>query len=173
MAFAGIEYLHEGLPEPIVHQNISAANILLDQENKPHLSDCALHRIMADDIVYSLLKSSAAMGYLAPEYATTGRLTLESDVFAFGKVIFQLLTGITKRNNSSLPHSTIKSLVEFSRVEDFIDPSLNGQYSIVQATNLAKIALACTSEVPDQRPSMSAVLRRFETEINPEMLANC
>ncbi|GLJ54351.1 hypothetical protein SUGI_1166800 [Cryptomeria japonica] len=168
-----IEYLHEGLPEPIVHQNISAANILLDQENKPYLSDCALHRILADDIVYSLLKSSAAMGYLAPEYATVGRLTLKSDVFAFGKVIFQLLTGITKNNNSSLPHSTIKSLVEFSKVEDFIDPSLNGQFSVVQAMNLAKIALACTNEVADQRPSMSTVLHRFESEINQEMLGIC
>ncbi|KAH9321968.1 hypothetical protein KI387_016607, partial [Taxus chinensis] len=167
----GIEYLHEGLAEPIVHQNISAANILLDQEKKPHISDCALHRILADDIVYSILKASAALGYLAPEYATVGRLTIKSDAYAFGKVIFHLLTGTTKNNSnldnssSSLLYSSIKSLVESGRVEEFMDPNLNGNYSVLEATNMAKIALACTSELAYERPAMNTVVRQLETGI--------
>jgi len=169
----GIKYLHHGLAEPIVHQNISAANILLDQHLGPHLSDCALQRLFADDIVFSILKASAAMGYLAPEYATVGRLTLQSDIYAFGKILLQLLTGVAKdisRDNpsTSSAHCSIKTLVECGKVEEFMDPRLNGKYSVVEATNMAEIALACTSELASERPPMNAVVQRFETGINQE-----
>lgn len=169
----GIEYLHHGLPEPIVHQNISAANILLDQHLSPHLSDCALQRLFADDIVFSILKTSAAMGYLAPEYATVGRLTLESDIYAFGKILLQLLTGGRKdisHNNpsTSSAHRSVKTLVESGKVEEFMDPRLDGKYSVAEATSLAEIALACTSELASERPPMDTVVRRFETGINQE-----
>lgn len=82
--WAGIEYLYEGISKAVVHQNISAEKILLDQHLNPLLSDCGLHKLLADDIVYSILKSSAGVGYLALEYTTVGRLTEESDVYAFG-----------------------------------------------------------------------------------------
>jgi len=169
----GIEYLHHRLAEPIVHQNISAANILLDQDFSPHLSDCALQRLFADDIVFSILKTSAAMGYLAPEYATVGRLTLQSDIYAFGKILLQLLTGVIKdmsRDNSSTSsvHCSLKTLVECGKVEEFMDPRLDGKYSVAEATNLAEIALACTREIASERPPMDAVVQRFETGINQE-----
>jgi hypothetical protein len=76
-----------------VHQNISADKILLDHHLAPRLSVPGLHKLLADDVVFSALKASAAMGYLAPEYAATGRFTDKSDVFAFGVVVLQVLTG--------------------------------------------------------------------------------
>jgi serine/threonine protein kinase len=63
----------------------------------PHLSNAGVHKLLADDIVFSALKSSAAMGYLAPEYTTTGRFTEKSDIYAFGVLTLQILTGTTKK----------------------------------------------------------------------------
>lgn len=152
----GIEYLHEGISKAVVHQNISAEKILLDQHLNPLLSDCGLHKLLADDIVYSILKSSAGMGYLAPEYTTVGRLTEKSDVYAFGIILLQLITGETRINVSS-----IRPLVQSGRPDEFIDITLGKKYSKEEASNLARIALDCTSEVVAQRPPISVVLQKL------------
>ena len=80
----------------IVHQNISAASVLIDQRNRPLLSDSGLHKLLTNDTVFSTLKDSAAMGYLAPEYSPTGRFTEKSDIYAFGVLLFQILSGFEK-----------------------------------------------------------------------------
>ena len=106
---AALHFMHRGTEEIVVHQNLSAANVLLDENFNAYLADAGLHRILADDIVYSVLKASAARGYLAPEYVTTGRRQTEkSDVYALGVVLLQLLTGKSNvlgidhiRNNTS------------------------------------------------------------------------
>ena len=69
---AGIEYLHSARPSKpaLVHQNISADKVLLDYAYRPLISGCGLHKLLVDDLVFSTLKASAAMGYLAPEYTT-------------------------------------------------------------------------------------------------------
>ncbi|KAE8736476.1 Detected protein of unknown function [Hibiscus syriacus] len=90
----GIAYLHEyKVNKPaLVHQNISAKNVLLDHRFNPKLSDSGLHNILTIDIVFGVHKASAAMGYLAPKYANTVRFTEKNDVYAFGVVVFQVLS---------------------------------------------------------------------------------
>ncbi|KAK9103292.1 hypothetical protein Sjap_020546 [Stephania japonica] len=151
----GIEYLHSSKPSKpaIVHQNISAEKILIDQWFKPLLSDSGLHKLLADDIVFSTLKASAAMGYMAPEYTSTGRFTQKSDLFAFGMIIFQILSG--KR----MVTASMKLAAESNRFEEFIDASLGGRFSESEAASLAKIALNCTHEYPSQRPTIEAVIQ--------------
>ena len=78
-----------------------------------------------DDIVYSILKSSTGMGYLALEYTTVGHITEKSDVYAFGIILLQLLTGETRINSSS-----IRSLVKSGRLDEFIDITLGKEYSM-------------------------------------------
>ncbi|XVE76960.1 hypothetical protein DITRI_Ditri13aG0022800 [Diplodiscus trichospermus] len=153
----GIGYLHgsNGSKPPLVHQNISAEKVLIDIWSNPLLSDSGLHNLHANDIVFSTLKASAAMGYLAPEYTTTGRFTEKSDVYAFGMIVFQILSG--KRKITQL----IRHAAESSRVEDFIDMNLEGNYSDSEATKLGRIALLCTHESPTQRPSMDNVIQEL------------
>ncbi|XVF79874.1 hypothetical protein PTKIN_Ptkin15bG0025200 [Pterospermum kingtungense] len=153
----GIWYLHgsKGSKPGLVHQNISAEKVLIDNRYNPLLSDSGLHKLLADDIVFSTLKASAAMGYLAPEYTTTGRFTEKSDVYAFGMIVFQILSG--KRKITQL----IRHAAESCKVEDLIDMNLEGNYSAAEATKLGRLALLCTHESPNQRPSMDNVIQEL------------
>ncbi|CAM0881451.1 unnamed protein product [Alopecurus aequalis] len=151
----GIGYLHSNRANkpPLVHQNISADKVLVDYTYKPLISGSGLHKLLVDDLVFSTLKASAAMGYLAPEYTTVGRFTEKSDVYAFGVIVFQILTG--KRKTMQLPF-------ESGSVDELIDGNLKGCYSATEAAKLAKIALVCTSENPDQRPTMEELLQELD-----------
>ncbi|GAA0158705.1 hypothetical protein LIER_15658 [Lithospermum erythrorhizon] len=153
----GIDYLHvsKGSKKALVHQNISAEKVLIDQRYKPLLSGSGLHKLLADDIVFSRLKSSAAMGYLAPEYTTTGRFTEKSDIYAFGMIILQILSG--NRKITQLHHHG----AELGRLEDFVDVNLGGKFSAFEAAKLGKIASLCTHEFADQRPTMAIVMQEL------------
>ncbi|KAG9155592.1 hypothetical protein Leryth_024350 [Lithospermum erythrorhizon] len=153
----GINYLHgtKGSKKALVHQNISAEKVLIDQCHKPLLSDSGVHKLLADDIVFSRLKSTAAMGYLAPEYTTTGRFTEKSDVYAFGMIVLQILSG--KRKITQLHRHG----AELGRLEDFVDINLGINFSAFEAAKLGKIALLCTHEFADQRPTMEIVMEEL------------
>ncbi|OEL19591.1 Cysteine-rich receptor-like protein kinase 5 [Dichanthelium oligosanthes] len=154
----GIEYLHSTRPSKpaLVHQNISADKVLLDYTYRPLISGCGLHKLLVDDLVFSTLKASAAMGYLAPEYTTVGRFSEKSDVYAFGVIVLQVLTGKRKV-------STTTTQLPDGDVEELVDGNLQGSYSATEAAKLAKIALACTSENPGQRPTMEELLQELGT----------
>ncbi|GJN18578.1 hypothetical protein PR202_gb05750 [Eleusine coracana subsp. coracana] len=158
----GIEYLHStrpNKPRPLVHQNISADKVLLDYTYKPLISGCGLHKLLVDDLVFSTLKASAAMGYLAPEYTTVGRLSEKSDVYAFGVIVLQVLTGKRKTRTTQPPSPASDN----SDVDELVDANLRGSYSPAEAAMLAKIATACTSEDPDRRPTMTELLQELGT----------
>ncbi|KAL4347995.1 hypothetical protein GQ457_17G026030 [Hibiscus cannabinus] len=154
----GIAYLHEyKVNKPaLVHQNISAENVLIDHRFNPLLSDSGLHNILTIDIVFGALKASAAMGYLAPEYANTGRFTEKSDVYAFGVVVFQVLSG--KQKITNLVRLGAESCCRF---QDFIDPNLHGRFFEYEVAKLARIAWLCTHDSPIERPSMEEVVQEL------------
>ncbi|CAL4963028.1 unnamed protein product [Urochloa decumbens] len=156
----GIEYLHSTRPgkPALVHQNISADKVLLDYTFRPLISGCGLHKLLVDDLVFSTLKASAAMGYLAPEYTTVGRLSEKSDVYAFGVIVLQVLTG-----RSKVATTTAMAAQLPGDVGELVDGNLQGNYSAAEAAMLAKVAVACTSEDPDHRPTMEEVLQELGT----------
>lgn len=153
----GIAYLHAHKPNkaPLLHQNISAAKVLIDQRFNPLLYQSGLHRLLTNDVVFSLLKASAAMGYLAPEYMSTGRFTEKSDVYAFGMIVFQILSGKQKVDHS------MRLAAESCRFQEFIDANIHGRFFEYEAAKLAKIASLCTNESPYDRPSMDAVIHEL------------
>ncbi|MBA0680555.1 hypothetical protein Goari_012247, partial [Gossypium aridum] len=153
----GIGYLHksEVSKPPIVHRNISVEKVLIDHQFSPLIADSGLHKILADDIVYSALKVSAAMGYLAPEYVTTGRFTEKTDIFAFGVIILQILSGKLQLTSS------MRLGAECSRFEDFVDANLKGEFSEPMAAKLGEIALRCTNQHPNDRPCMETIIKEL------------
>ncbi|XP_054810043.1 probable leucine-rich repeat receptor-like protein kinase At5g63930 isoform X2 [Prosopis cineraria] len=153
----GIGYLHsnETNNPTIIHQNISVEKVVLDLQFNPLIMDAGLPKLLADDAVFSALKVSAAMGYLAPEYITTGRFTEKSDIYAFGVIILQVVSGKT------VVGSSIRMAVESFRFEDFVDTNLKGRFTKSEAAMLARLAVMCTHELPDQRPTMVEVIQEL------------
>ncbi|KAF5729911.1 LRR receptor-like serine/threonine-protein kinase [Tripterygium wilfordii] len=158
----GIEYLHrsEGTKPAIVHQNLSVEKVLLDQQFNPLIADSGLSKILADDMVFSALKTSAAMGYLAPEYVTTGRFTERSDVYAFGVMVLQIISGKQLLTNS------MRLGAASCTFENFVDTDLKGNFSQSEVAVLAKLALLCTNENPEQRPTMETMIQELNSVVS-------
>lgn len=154
---SGIAYLHrQEVDKPaMVHKNISVEKILIDHQFNALISNTGISGLLADDIIFSSLKTSAAMGYLAPEYITIGRFTEKSDIYAFGVVIFQILSGTRKLSASLLLEA------EVCKFEDFIDKNLKGNFCVAEATKLANLALSCTNELPLNRPTIEDLIKEL------------
>ncbi|PON53776.1 Tyrosine-protein kinase [Parasponia andersonii] len=151
----GIQYLHssEANRPAMIHQNISAEKVLIDHQFNPLISDSGLPKLLADDIVFSALKTSAAMGYLAPEYITTGRFTEKSDIYAFGVIVLQVVSGQFMLTKS------IRMAAKSSKFEDFVDANLKGEFPESEAAKLGELGLACTHELPEERPNVEEVIQ--------------
>lgn len=154
LPLSGIAYLHsEETGKPVmVHQNLSVEKVLIDERYTPLISDSGLLKLLTEDATFSALKVSAALGYMAPEYVTTGRFTEKSDGYAYGVIILQILSGKSKLGN------LMQLAAESSRLEDFIDRNLAGEFIHSEVGKLTEIALLCTNEDPEQRPSMEVVI---------------
>lgn len=154
---SGICYVHrsKGKKPALVHQNISAEKVLLDHWNNPLLADSGLHQLLVNDILFSKLKSAAAMGYFAPEYTTTGRFTDKSDVYAFGVLVFQILSGKT------LINPTIRKGAEAGKLDEFIDSNFDGDFPELEAERLGRLAVLCTHDSPSLRPSMEDIVKEL------------
>ncbi|EPS61496.1 hypothetical protein M569_13300 [Genlisea aurea] len=152
------EYLHRDVPEKprIVHKNISAEKVVLDENWNPLILDSGLRKILADDVVYSAIKVSAALGYMSPEYITTGKFTEKSDVYAFGVIVLQVLSGRKILSNSA------RAAAEAGNWEDLLDPNLEtNSLHPNEAAMLAKLAVDCTDEIPENRPTMADVVEEL------------
>ncbi|KAH9619193.1 hypothetical protein KSS87_013036 [Heliosperma pusillum] len=154
----GLHYLHEENPSkpPLLHQNISAEKILIDDQFNPLILDSGIRKILADDTIFSALKLSAAMGYLAPEYITTGRFTEKSDVYAFGVIVLHVICGKQQLTNA------MRTQAESSKLEDFVDQTLSGNFSVSEAAKMVKLGLWCIHELPGQRPNMREVVEELD-----------
>ncbi|ESW12935.1 hypothetical protein PHAVU_008G154200 [Phaseolus vulgaris] len=153
----GMDYLHrkKGRQHGRVQENISAENIVLDSGYKALIGDSGLHNILEDDVVFSALKGSAGMGYLPPEYRRSGGLSEKSDVYAFGVIVFQVLSG--KRDMRQLN-------LESGSLKDIVDENLEGMFSESEAAKLRRVALLCTHDSPHLRPSMDTLMLQLDAQ---------
>ncbi|WOL12461.1 protein STRUBBELIG-RECEPTOR FAMILY 6 isoform X1 [Canna indica] len=155
-----LEYLHEVCSPSVVHRNLKSSNILLDTEFNPHLSDCGLESLVPNAQAYEL-----NMGYNAPEVAMSGQYNLKSDVYGFGVVMLELMTG-RKPFDSSRPRSE-QSLVQWATpqlhdidaLERMVDPALKGLYPSKSLSRFADIIALCVQSEPEFRPPMSEVVQ--------------
>ncbi|XP_041001182.1 protein STRUBBELIG-RECEPTOR FAMILY 7-like [Juglans microcarpa x Juglans regia] len=158
-----LEYLHEGCSPSVVHKNIKSANILLDAELNPHLSDCGLasHIPNADQV----LNQNAGSGYSAPEVAMSGQYTLKSDVYCFGVVMLELLSGrkpfdsTRPRSEQSLVRWATPQLHDIDALGKMVDPALKGLYPVKSLSRFADVVALCVQPEPEFRPPMSEVVQ--------------
>ncbi|KAK8711126.1 hypothetical protein V6N13_146422 [Hibiscus sabdariffa] len=168
-AARALAYLHEGFKVQITHRSFKPSDVLLDDKFNPKLSDFGLAREgpMAGDEHVST-RVMGTYGYAAPEYVATGRLSYKSEVWSFGVVLYEILSG--KRSIDVNRPSSEQSLVEWvkqfpadgERFGSIMDPGLGNQYTIGAAREIAKLANICLSTSRKERPKMSEVVERLE-----------
>ncbi|KAG4145409.1 hypothetical protein ERO13_D05G095600v2 [Gossypium hirsutum] len=164
-AARGLAYLHEEMDFQLIFRDFKTSNILLDEDFNAKLSDFGLARQgPLEGFGHVSTSVVGTVGYAAPEYVQTGRLTAKSDVWSFGVVLYELITG-RRALERNLPRSEQKLLEwvkpyisDSKKFHLIIDPRLEGQYCIKSAQKLASLANKCLMKNPKSRPKMSEVV---------------
>ncbi|KFK28787.1 hypothetical protein AALP_AA7G048200 [Arabis alpina] len=162
-----LEYLHEVCLPSIVHRNFKSANILLDEELNPHLSDSGLAALTPNTERQVSTQVVGSFGYSAPEFALSGVYTVKSDVYTFGVVMLELLTGRKPLDSSrtraeqSLVRWATPQLHDIDALSKMVDPSLNGMYPAKSLSRFADIIALCIQPEPEFRPPMSEVVQQL------------
>ncbi|GMH26203.1 hypothetical protein Nepgr_028046 [Nepenthes gracilis] len=171
-AARGIAYLHEDCHPRIIHRDIKSSNILLDNNFEARVSDFGLAKLAMDADTHVSTRVMGTFGYLAPEYATSGKLTEKSDVYSFGVVLLELITG-RKPVDATQPLGD-ESLVEWARpwlshaletgkFEGLVDPRLGKNYVESEVFRMIEAAAACVRHSSTKRPRMRQVVRAFDS----------
>ncbi|CAI5533002.1 unnamed protein product [Closterium sp. Naga37s-1] len=166
-AAKGLAYLHEDCHPRIIHRDIKSSNILLDQQYEAQVADFGLAKLATEGATHVSTRVMGTFGYLAPEYAMSGKLTDKSDVFSFGVVLLELVTGRKPVDTTQPPGK--ESLVEWSRpllasnqVDVLVDARLEGQYDEEEMERAIATAALCVRHSANLRPKMGQVVRLLE-----------
>ncbi|XP_022934861.1 receptor-like serine/threonine-protein kinase ALE2 isoform X2 [Cucurbita moschata] len=168
-AARGLAYLHEDSQPCVIHRDFKASNILLENNFHAKVADFGLAKQAPEGRAnYLSTRVMGTFGYVAPEYAMTGHLLIKSDVYSYGVVLLELLTG-RKPVDMSQP-SGQENLVTWARpilrdkerLEELPDPRLGGKYPKEDFVRVCTIAAACVAPEAGQRPTMGEVVQSLK-----------
>ncbi|KAL5569836.1 hypothetical protein UlMin_026411 [Ulmus minor] len=173
----GLDHLHSGLQNPIIHGNLKSKNILLDRNFQPYVSDSGLHLLLNPTAGQEMLESLASQGYKAPELIKMKEASERTDVYSFGVILLELLTGKEPINeNPTAPEEDfylpnfLRNAVLGQRVQDLFHPNIllpsNGDEEIPvseeRVLKFFQLAMACCSPSPSLRPTMKQIVWKLE-----------
>uniref|UniRef100_A0A1D1ZA17 Putative leucine-rich repeat receptor-like serine/threonine-protein kinase At3g14840 n=1 Tax=Anthurium amnicola TaxID=1678845 RepID=A0A1D1ZA17_9ARAE len=172
----GLVFLHEEVQPHIVHRDIKASNILLDEDLNAKISDFGLAKLLPSNVTHVSTRVAGTIGYLAPEYAISGRLTRKVDIYSFGVLLLEIVSGRCNTNariptEDQLLEKTWE-LHERNELVSIVDPTLNGDFDAEEVCRFLKVGLLCTQDTPKLRPSMSTVVLMLtgEMDVNLETI---
>ncbi|KAJ3708659.1 hypothetical protein LUZ61_012364 [Rhynchospora tenuis] len=180
----GLAYLHHECLEWVIHCDVKPENILLDEEFEPKITDFGLVKLLnRNSCGQELSRIHGTRGYIAPEWASNLSITGKADVYSYGVVLLEILRGV-RISDWVLQDGEEEDQVEmiFGRwviikeklkkngqkspcvwVEELIDPTLNGNFNLVEASTMVKVALSCVEEERSRRPNMADVVHMLES----------
>ncbi|KAJ9692197.1 hypothetical protein PVL29_011326 [Vitis rotundifolia] len=168
----GLEYLHNGCKPPIVHRDMKSSNILLNETLEAKIADFGMSRDLATESG-SLISTVPAgtPGYLDPEFQSTGILNKKRDVYSFGIVLLELITGQPAIKNPGNIHifGWVSPMIKRGDMRSIVDPRLQGAFNANSAWKALEIALACVALTGMQRPDMSHVLEDLKECLEMEV----
>lgn len=173
---SGLLYLHEGYEQIVIHRDVKASNVLLDDELNGKLGDFGLAKLYEHGSNPGTTRVVGTLGYLAPELPKTGKATTSSDVYAFGAFLLEVACG--RRPIESNVSQEELVLIDWvwekftqGRLFDVVDIRLNDKYKEDEMLVVLKLGLICSNDVPMARPNMRQAVRYLDGEAElPEVL---
>ncbi|TYG36438.1 hypothetical protein ES288_D13G065800v1 [Gossypium darwinii] len=167
-AARGIAYLHDHCNPKIIHRDLKAADILLDEEFEAVVGDFGLAKLMDYKNTHVTTAVRGTMGHIAPEYLSSGRASEKTDVFGYGIMLLELITGQKAADLARLANDDVmlldwvEGLLKDEKLETVVDSDLQGNYIKEEVEQLIQVALLCTQSTPVGRPKMAEVVRMLD-----------
>ncbi|TMW96884.1 hypothetical protein EJD97_006608 [Solanum chilense] len=164
----GLVYLHEQCDPKIIHRDVKAANILLDEEFEAVVGDFGLAKLLDHRDSHVTTAVRGTVGHIAPEYLSTGQSSEKTDVFGFGILLLELITGQKAvefgrgANQKGVMLDWVKKLHVEKKLNLMVDKDLKNNFDGIELEEMVQVALLCTHFIPTYRPKMSEVLRMLE-----------
>ncbi|KAF8715746.1 hypothetical protein HU200_026692 [Digitaria exilis] len=163
----GLEYLHKGCNPPLIHRDVKATNILLNEKLEAKIADFGLSKAFNHDnsTQFTINSLVGTPGYLDPEYYATRNPTTKSDVYSFGVVLLELVAGEPAIVRDPEPTNIIdwaRRRLARGNIEGVVDARMRGDHDVNSVWKVAELALRCTVQPSSQRPAMADVVAQLQ-----------
>ncbi|KAL2460138.1 putative receptor-like serine/threonine-protein kinase [Abeliophyllum distichum] len=165
----GLAHLHEGLEPKVVHRDVKSSNILLDRKWNPKVSDFGLAKLLGSEKSYVTTRVMGTFGYVSPDYASTGMLNEGNDVYSFGVLLMEIITGRSPVDYSRPPGEMnlidwFKGMVANRRGEELVDPLIDIPPPPRILKRVLLVCLRCIDLDASKRPKMGQIVHMLETD---------